>query len=146
MATDMTDLFQALYDRYRFFDEAWDAYTLTGGRFYRAQAPDAAVQEGPIVVVSQTGGNINAMFSKDTLEEVMLQMAVYDQFRNDASRASRVMKSLIAIFEYATFVIPAAEAFVCMRREGMQLESIEDRTHVQIVQNWMLTQHVPAWR
>ena len=127
-------------------EEEHDPYTLTGGRFYRMMAPDNAVENGPIVVVSQTGGTIFPMFSKDTIEQVSIQTSVFDVFRNDASRASRVMRGLIAIYEYRALLIPDSALFISMKREGMQQEMIEDRTHVHILQNWMVSQHVPAWR
>ena len=146
MAFDMTDLFHALYQQYAAFRGETDAYTLTEGRFYRMQAPDGAVKHGPVVVLSQAGGTISPMFSKDTIEMIVMQMSVFDEFKNDAKRATRVMKSLIGIYEYASILIPDSAVFVSMKREGMQTESIDDRTHVHIRQDWTVSQHVPAWR
>ena len=144
MPADITDLFAALYERYAQFTGDRDAYTLTGGRFHRAQAPSPTVF--PCIVVVQVGGDIGEMFSGDSLETATVQMSVFAAFKNDASAASAIMRSLVAIFNRCELAIPEDEAFVSILREGLQRESIESATHIHIAQDWAITRHIPKWR
>jgi len=144
MPADITDLFSALYERYAQFTGDRDAYTLTGGRFHRAQAPDPTVF--PCIVVVQVGGDIGEMFSGDSLESATIQTSIFAKFRNDASTASAIARSLIAIYNRCELAIPEDEEFVSMLREGLQRESIENSTHIHIAQDWAITRHIPKWR
>jgi len=141
---DITDLFDALYKRYALFRGDRDAYTLTGGRFHRAQAPSPTVF--PCIVAVQMGGSIGEMFSGDSLETATLQTSVFAEFKNDASTASAIMRSLAAIYNRCTLVIPEDEAFVSILREGLPRESVENGTHIHIAQDWAITRHIPKWR
>ena len=144
MPADPTDLLQAIYKRYAKFTGPTDAYTLTVGRLYRTQAPAGA--KFPYIVVTLVGGSIGEMFSGNALEDATVQMSVFDEFRNDASGASAIMQSLIAIFNWCELHVPAAETFIRMRREGLQQEVTEDQTHIHVFQDWLIERQVPAWR
>ena len=144
MPADITDLFSALYERYALFTGERDAYTLTGGRFHRTQAPAPTVF--PCIVAAQIGGSIGEMFSGDSLESVTIQTSVFAEFKNDASTASAIMRSLVAIFNRAELVIPEDEFFVSILREGLPRETVENRTHIHIAQDWAITRHIPKWR
>ena len=144
MPADITDLFAAMYERYAMFTGDHDAYTLTGGRFHRTQAPSPTVF--PCIVVAQIGGNIGEMFSGDSLETATIQTSVFAEFKNDATAASAIMRSLIAIFNRCELVIPEDEFFVSILRDGLQRESVESGTHIHIVQDWAITRHIPRWR
>ena len=144
MPADITDLYSALYERYAQFTGDRDAYTLTGGRFHRAQAPNPTVF--PCVVVAQIGGDIGEMFSGDSLETATIQTSIFAEFKNDASTASAIARSLIAIFNRAELAIPEDEYFVSILRDGLQRESVESRTHIHIAQDWAITRHIPKWR
>jgi len=141
---DITDLFAALYERYAQFTGDRDAYTLTAGRFHRTQAPSPTVY--PCIVVAQAGGDIGEMFSGDSLETATIQTSVFAEFGNDASPASAIMRSVIAIYNRCTLEIPEDEFFVSMLREGLQRESVENGTHIHIAQDWAVTRHIPKWR
>ena len=144
MTADMTDIFEAIYQRYAKFRGGQDAYTLTGGRLYRTQAPAGA--DFPYIIVSNFGGIIHEMFSGEALEDINIQFSIYDKFRNDASNASAAMLSLIAIFNWCDLYIPGAQKFIRMRREGMQIEQSEELTHVHISQDFRVERQVPTWR
>ena len=144
MPADITDLFAAMYERYAQFTGDRDAYTLTGGRFHRAQAPSPTVF--PCIVAVQVGGNIGEMFSGDSLESATVQMSVFAEFKDDASTVSAIMRSLIAIFNRCELAIPEDEIFVSILRAGLQRESIENGTHIHIAQDWAITRHIPKWR
>lgn len=133
-----------MYERYESFRGPTDAYTLTAGRLHRTMAP--ANTTPPYIVVMQIGGTIAEMFSGESIEDVSLQMSVYDEFRNDISRASAIMQSLIGIFNWCTLAIPGIDVYIRMRREGMQRELIEDQDYVHVSQDWFLERQVPAWR
>ena len=144
MPADITDLFAAMYERYAQFTGDRDAYTLTGGRFHRAQAPSPTVF--PCIVLVQVGGDVGEMFSGDSLETATVQMSVFAEFRNDASAASAIMRSLVAIFNRCELAIPEDEFFVSMLREGLQRESVENGTHIHVAQDWAITRPIPKWR
>ena len=144
MAADLTNLFEAMYKRYALFTGPTDAYTLTTGRIYRAAAPAGATV--PYIVVTQVGGSILEMFSRDSIESATIQMSVYDRFKNDASGASQIMQSLIHIFNWCALYIPSDETYIRMRREAMQKETVEDRTYIHIWQDWTAERQVPSWR
>ena len=144
MPADITDLFAAMYERYAMFTGERDAYTLTEGRFHRTQAPAPTVF--PCIVVVQIGGDIGEMFSGDSLESATIQMSVFTEFKNYASAASAIMRSLIAIYNRCELAIPEDEDFVSMMRAGTTRESVEDRTHIHIAQDWAVTRHIPKWR
>jgi len=144
MALDMTDIYAALYERFDRFHDINDAFTLTDGRLYRTQAP--AGPTFPCIVVTQVGGNVSEMFSGESLDDITLQMSVFAEYRNDATLASKIMKSLIEIYNWQELAIPSGEAFLRMRREGIQQEVIEDRSHIHVFQDWILEIQVPTWR
>ena len=144
MAADLTNLYQAIYKRYAKFTGETDAYTLTGGRLFRTMAPAGA--EFPYIVLAQIGGSISEMFSGDALEDALFQMSIFDVFINDISRASSITQSMIHIFNWAELYIPSDEIFIRMRREGLQRETVDERTHIHITQDWLIERHVPAWR
>ena len=144
MTADMTDIFEAIYQRYAKFQGERDAYTLTGGRLYRTQAPPGA--KFPYIIVSNFGGMIYEMFSGEALEDIDIQFSIYDKFRNDATNASATMLSLITIFNWCELYVPGAQTFIRMRREGMQIEQSEEMTHVHISQDFKLERLVPTWR
>jgi len=144
MTADMTDIFEAIYQRYAKFRGEQDAYTLTDGRLYRTQAPPGA--DFPYIVVSNVSGIVHEMFSGEALEDIDIQFSIYDKFRNDATTASAIMLSLIAVFNWCDLSISGAQDFIRMRREGMQREICEDMTHVHVSQDFKLERQVPTWR
>ncbi len=144
MALDMTDVYAALYERFDKFHDVDDAFTLTDGRFYRSQAPVPTVF--PCIVIAQIGGSISEMFSLESLDDISLQMSVFAEYRNDTTLASKIMRSLIRIYNWKELTIPSGETFLRMRREGIQQEVVEDRTHIHIFQDWVLEVQVPTWR
>ena len=144
MPADLTNLFQAILTRYRLFRGPTDAYTLTAGRMYRTMAPARA--NFPLIILTQVGGVLLETFQDGALEDVSMQMSIFDKFPNDASRASGIMQSLVGIFDRCELFIPSEEIYVGMRREGLQREVIEDQTHIHISQDWLIMRHVPAWR
>ena len=144
MAADLTDLFAALYERYAQYVGERDAYTLTDGRFHRTLAPSPTVF--PCIVLSLVGGDIKEMFSGDSLDTAFIQMSVFAKFENDASGASAIMRSLIAIFNRSNLWIPEDECFVSILRNGYQREIVENRTHIHISQDWAIVRQIPIGR
>ena len=142
MASDLTNVFNAIYERYAGFVGEDDPYTLTDGRMHRTLAPAPTVF--PCIVVALIGGDIKEMFSGDSLDTAILQMSVFAEFGNDASTASAIMRRLIAIYNRCELWIPEDESYVAMIREGFQRESVEDRTHIHIAQDWAIVRHIPA--
>ena len=70
----MNDLFRQLYDKYAAARGDRDAYTLTGGRFYRSQAPPAAAK--PYIVVTMIGGMLTWYFGDGVIESARVQFSI----------------------------------------------------------------------
>jgi len=109
---------------------------------FRTQAPPGV--DFPIIVVQQTGGSINEMFSGESLDNISLQMSVFDEYRNDATRASKLMRNLVDIYNWQELPIPDADEFIRMKRDGLPTETIEDMSHIHIYQDWTLEHQVPT--
>ena len=137
----MNDLFHALYQRYANFRGAADAYTLTGGRMYRGQAPEGVIpQNGAYIIMTLIGGVIDWMFGADKprLEAARVQLDVYAEWTGSSIVAMNVWNSLVKLIEDEPLQFLDG-TLIRVRREGLPREIVDGRV-IQISGDWVLEQ------